>query len=170
MVCSHGKRSVAVMCTGLSWLVNAQQLTQPNSGNCRSVEGPLLPCCVWNTEICEYAQESVAHTLKQSKGAHIEPETGKDVSIQINKLVRGCVGSSSLGKEAFQAKAHSYVTKQGCKAFMHGGASSNTRSLGHKSWCAVMGAPRGRWQIPWGCTEGSNTFISTLFKERKWWK
>lgn len=73
------------------------------------------------------------HTLKQSKGAHIEPETGKEVSTQTDKPGTGCVGSSSLGKEVFQAKARWYVAEQGCKDYMHGTPSSNTRSLSRRT-------------------------------------
>ena len=55
------------------------------------------------------------HTLKQSKGAHTEPEKEKDISTQTNKPGTGCVSFSSLGKEVFQAKAPWYVVEQSGK-------------------------------------------------------
>lgn len=44
------------------------------------------------------------YTLRQNEGTRIEYEIGQDITTRGNKLSTGCVGSSSLGKEEFQAR------------------------------------------------------------------
>ena len=70
------------------------------------MEGPrLLPA--WADRVVALAGCQTIRTLEQSKGAHVESETRKDIPIQCGRASTGCEGSLSFGKEVFQAQGPS---------------------------------------------------------------